>query len=124
MAGSGDAGPVAPYFPYPDSSLPNYEVTTPTGYGHVFDLDGPGINGSTQINRVRQNFSEYASTASWTDSQGTVHKGQQIPSSTFPYYAVSSCVSDLGGGNPQFSNSIPGDNRAGTGATPTSWNLQ
>jgi hypothetical protein len=101
----------------PDNSNPNVEVTTPTGGGHVFDLDAPGINGSALINRVRTNFQETAVLAV-PGSQA----GQQVGSG-LQYYTRSSCGVD-GNGNPVISTTVPGDNQAGNGTTPLTWNLQ
>jgi hypothetical protein len=98
-----------------DNSNSALEVTTPTSSGNIYDLDAPGINGANGvILSARYNFLEYPVLA------GT--KSQQVGNQFalgLAYYARVSC--DAG---PAFDNTYPGDNQAGLGATPTSYNIQ
>jgi hypothetical protein len=102
-----------------DNSPNNYLDPNPQPNGHVYDIDGPGINGFSvfgvpQINRVRLNFSEFA-------MLGDPSLGKYV-GAAFPWYAAVSCT--VSGGSQAFSDTVTGDNQAGAGTTVLSWNLQ
>lgn len=107
--------------PLDDTSLVTYRVDTPTSTGHIYDLDGPGVNAigvavpaSSWASRVRQNFTEYAV----LDSAA----GTNVVGNTLQTFARTSCIGDPS--TPSFYNDVSGDNTSGTGSTPLSWNLQ
>ena len=121
LGGTGYIGSGSPTnFPaQPDNSNIEFEVTTPSAAGHVYDLDAPNINPNTLVSRARYNFQEYALLGVPADPP---NNPPQVGSG-FPYYARMSCGTDVNG-NPVFNNAVNGDNQAGGGVTLLTWNLQ
>jgi hypothetical protein len=106
---------------FDDTSISDYRVDTPTSTGHIYDIDGPGINAigiaappSSWASRVRQNFTEYTA----LDSAA----GTNVVGNKLQIFARTSCIGDPA--TPSFYNDIPGDNASGNGTTPLSWNLK
>jgi hypothetical protein len=103
-----------------DSSRPPFLDTYPqsgSSTGTVYDIDGPGVTltaggPSTDVIRQRVNFIEYAVVGD--SSRATV------ASPNFQWYSRSSCTYP----RPLFASDVTGDNQAGTGTTPITWNLQ
>lgn len=102
-----------------DTSDPPFRDDDPqsgTSKGVVYDNDGPGVPGPNDIlsvTRLRANFVSYA-------VLGTLDGGKASPN--FNWYSRSSCTGR--DANPSFSNDFRGDNQAGTGTTPLTYNLQ
>ncbi len=108
------------------SSRDNFPDTTsnaslrddfPEPNGVVYDLDAPGIgvpNTEIAIRRLRQNFLEWATLRSNTNTR--------LSSDLLWHSAVS--VIRTSSTDIHFINDVSGDNSAGTGHINTSWNLQ
>jgi hypothetical protein len=84
--------------------------------GRVYDIDAPGIGlMSADIYRYRANFIEYAVLG---------NGGSTVTASTnFAWWARVSCTQDQNG-TLLLSTDVSNDNKAGTGTTPISWDLQ
>lgn len=99
-----------------DQTLLDTDPQSGGSNGKVYDLDGPGVDGSTvsanTTKRIRVNFQEYA-----VDSNGN-----QV-SPNFDWFAAVSCTADSSG-TVSFASDVSGDNQVGQGSTKTSWNLQ
>jgi len=93
--------------------------SNPGSNGAVYDLDAPGIGfANSDIGRIRFNYNEYAVLDAVTNTQSA---------GSLAWYARDSCVENpkpTNGYLVMFSNDVPGDNTAGTGTTPLTWNLQ
>jgi hypothetical protein len=103
-----------------DTSVSYNRVDTATAAGHVYDLDAPGVFPApppgvpSDIARVRQNFVEYAV----LDSQSS----STLVSNQLQAFQRSSCTG-IYSQTAAFANDVPGDNTAGLGTTPLTWNL-
>jgi len=102
-----------------DTSFPNGLDNDPQSGGSggkVYDIDAPGVGLPTaDIYRYRSNFVEYAVLGDRT----TTAKA----SADFSYFVRASCTQDAQG-NLMLSNDVANDNQAGSGTSPTTWNLQ
>ena len=100
--------------------------------GKVYDLDAPGTpapfsisQGQSPVRRFRQNFVEYAVVGAASHDLGKDSSNKKA-SKDFPFWVAVSCTWDASGDNPILATDLSanGDNKAGTGTTKTSWNLQ
>jgi hypothetical protein len=102
-----------------DTSDPRLRDDDPRPYGMVYDLDGPGLrNDDTAapgtIRRVRRNFKQWATIL----GQDNVRLSGDLE-----WFSVESVIRQSNGTD-TFLNDVPGDNVAGTGSKPLTWNLQ
>ncbi|WP_324968358.1 hypothetical protein [Mycobacterium sp.] len=99
-----------------DPQLIDNDPQSGNSNGKVYDIDAPGIGLSTpDIYRYRGNFVQYAVLG---DRTSTLQVG-----SNFPWWARVSCTQDAQG-NLLLSQDVAGDNQAGAGTTPITWNLK
>ena len=114
---SQDCGlPPPPFDDTSNASLLDTDPQSGGSAGKVYDLDSPGIDGSSlspdTTKRIRINFTEYAVDAG----------GDQV-SPDFNWFARVTCTENSSG-TVSFGSDVSGDNQVGNGATKTSWNLQ
>jgi hypothetical protein len=100
--------------PFDDLAREAMRDDDPPPNGNVFAMDIPALAPiSSTPARLRVNFRVYAQLVT----------GSQTVSSDLNYFVVASCKLD-GSGNAVFVTDVTGDNRAATGSTPRTWNLQ
>ena len=111
-----DSSQIGPEYSGPDTSLPGFRDDFPPPNGKIYDLDAPcpvndqdDPNGS--ISRLRANFKQWATL-----------NNKRVSGDLLWFVRISSLKISLG--NFEFSNNITGDNTAGLGTTPLTWNLQ